>query len=28
LLEAARLAGARRILQDVFGEEPGDGQPT
>jgi len=26
LLEAARRVGARRILQDVFGEEPGDGQ--
>ena len=26
LLEAARRAGARRILRDVFGEEPGDGQ--
>jgi hypothetical protein len=28
LLEAARQAGARRILQDVFGEGPDDGQPT
>jgi hypothetical protein len=26
LLEAARQAGARHILQDVFGEEPSDGQ--
>jgi hypothetical protein len=26
LLEAARQAGARRILRDVFGEGPGDGQ--